>query len=139
MTSLLTDLTHAWRGLRKSPGFVCVAVGSLALSIGFNVTIYSVAREMILDDLSARRPDRLVTFGGMTSAAAYRELRRAAVFQDLAFVTGLGNSDWDTGRHKEIAWEMSTSANFFDVLGIRGSIGRLYSQTDEGLPVAVVS
>jgi hypothetical protein len=130
-------LTHSWRGLRKSPAFVCVAVGSLALGIGVNVTIYSVAREMILDDLSARQPERLVSLGTI-STAAYRELRQTGLFQDLAFFT-FGNSDWDTGGHKEIAWEMTTSANFFDVLGVGGSIGRLYSQSDEGRPVAVVS
>ena len=34
---------------------------------------------------------------------------------------------------------MTTSANFFDVLGVGHSLGRLYSQSDAGLPVAVVS
>lgn len=34
---------------------------------------------------------------------------------------------------------MATSANFFDVLGMGASVGRLYTQQDEGHPVAVVS
>lgn len=34
---------------------------------------------------------------------------------------------------------MSTSANFFDVLGVGAALGRLYSQSDDGRPVAVVS
>lgn len=34
---------------------------------------------------------------------------------------------------------MSTSANFFDVLGVGAALGRLYSQGDDGRPVAVVS
>ncbi len=139
MPPLLTDLSHALRGLRKSPTLAAVAVSSLALGIGVNITIYSVAREMILDDLSARRPERLARFGNAVMGARYRDLRRAGVFEDLAFDTGLGNSDWDAGGHSEIVWEMTTSANFFDVLGVGSSIGRLYSQTDEGLPVAVVS
>jgi putative ABC transport system permease protein len=139
MLPLLTDLNHALRSLRKSPILACVAVSSLALGIGVNVTIYSVAREMILDDLSARQPDRLVRLGGAITSPRYRDLRHAAVFQDLAFDTGLGNSDWNAGAHNEIVWEMTTSANFFDVLGVGGSMGRLYSQSDEGRPVAVVS
>jgi putative ABC transport system permease protein len=139
MLPLVTDLTHAVRHLRRSPILVCVAVASLALGIGVNVTVYSVARELILDDLSARRPDRLVTLGGVISAAAYRDLRRSGVFQDLAFVTGLGNSDWNRAGHEEIVWEMTTSANFFDVLGVGASIGRMYSQSDEGPPFVVVS
>ena len=139
MLPLLTDLRHALRSLRQSPAFVFIAISSLALGIGVNVTIYSVAREMILDDLSARRPDRLVTLGAAVNTAQYRDLRDAGVFQELAFDTGLGNSDWHTGGRSEIAWQMTTSANFFDVLGVSSAIGRLYSQADEGLPAAVVS
>src|SRR5690348_7923008 len=132
MLPLLTDLRHALRGLRKTPGFAAIAISSLALGIGVNVTVYSVAREMILDDLSARQPDRLVRLGGVVTTAQFRDLSHAGVFQSLAFDAGLGNSEWDAGGHKEIAWEMTTSANFFDVLGVRSSMGRLYSQADEG-------
>ena len=139
MLAFVNELKSAVRGLRKAPVLAGVAALSLALGIGLNVTLYSVAREMILDDLSAREPDRLVTLGAVTTAAAYGELRRAGVFQDLAYDTGLGNIDWDTAGHKEIAWEMTTSANFFDVLGVRASAGRLYSQSDAGRAMAVVS
>src|SRR3954470_8787314 len=132
MLPLMTDLRHALRGLRKSPALTVIAVSSLALGIGVNVTSYSVAREMIFDDLSARQPDRLVKFGSAVRTARYRDLRQAGIFQDLAFNTGLGNSEWDAGARSEIVWEMTTSANFFDVLGVGGSIGRLYSQADEG-------
>jgi putative ABC transport system permease protein len=111
----------------------------LALGIGANVTIYSVVREMVLDDVSAREPDRLARMGGDVSYARYRELRHAGVFQDLAFRAGFGDVNWNTGAHGETAWQMVTSANFFDVLGVAASVGRLYSQGDEGQPVAVVS
>src|ERR1039458_9489271 len=85
MLPLLTDLSRALRGLRKSPMLVAVAVSSLALGIGANVTIYSVVREMVLDDLSARQPDRLARVAAEIPYARYRELRQAGVFQDLAF------------------------------------------------------
>src|ERR1700694_5882393 len=98
---LLTDFSHAVRSLRKSPALAAVAVASLALGIGANVTIYSVVREMILDDLSARQPDRLARVDGTVTYAQYRELRRADVFQDLAFDTGFGNLNWDSGTHNE--------------------------------------
>jgi putative ABC transport system permease protein len=137
--ALLADLKHALLGLRKSPILAFIAASSLALGLGVNVTIYSVVREMIIDDMSARRPDRLVKLGMETTTAQYRDLRRAGVFQDLTFVTGLGNTDWDTAGRKEITWRMTTSANFFDVLGVGSARGRLYSQSDEGRAVAVVS
>jgi putative ABC transport system permease protein len=136
---LLRDLRHALRGLRHSPSFAVIAISSLSLGISVNVTVYSIVREMILYDLSARQPDRLVRIGSVISYAQYRDLNHAGIFQGLAFDTGLGNSDWDAGGHREIVWEMTTSANFFDVLGVAGSVGRLYSQSDEGNQLAVVS
>jgi predicted permease len=139
MLPVLTDLRHAVRGLRKSPALAAIGIASLALGIGANVTIYSVVREMILDDFSARQPDRLARVGASVTYARYRDLRDTGVFRDLAFETGIGNVDWGAGTHREITWWMNTSANFFDVLGVAASAGRLYSQSDEGLPVAVVS
>ncbi len=139
MPPILTDLIHAFRGLRQSPAFAAIGIASLALGIGANVTIYSVVREMILDDLSARQLDRLARVRAEISDARYRDLRSAGVFQDLAFDTGLGNLNWDVGTHSEVAWQMTTSANFFDVLGVGASAGRLYSQADDGHLVAVVS
>ena len=139
MLPLLTDLIHALRGLRRSPTLAAVAVSSLALGIGLNVTIYSIVREMILDDLSARQPHRLARIAADIPYARYRELRQTGVFQDLAFNVGLKDINWNSGTHGEIVWQMITSANFFDVLSVGPSAGRLYTQTDEGSPVAVVS
>src|ERR1017187_1454782 len=127
MLPLLTDLSRALRGLRKSPMLVAVAVSSLALGIGANVTIYSVVREMVLDDLSARQPDRLARVAAEIPYSRYRELRQAGVFQDLAFNVWLNDINWNSGTHGEVAWQMITSANFFDVLGVGASAGRLYS------------
>jgi hypothetical protein len=139
MLSLWRDLLYAARVLAKSPGLVVVAVASLALGIGANITAYSVVREMILDDLSAREPQRLARAGGEVDYAMYRELRHAGVFQDLAFNRHLNVCGWQDSARGEMAWSIETSANFFDVLGVRGSLGRLYSQADEGRAVAAVS
>jgi hypothetical protein len=98
---VLRDLRHALRGLRRWPTFALIAVSSLALGIGVNVTVYSIAREMILDDLSASQPDRLVRLGGVISSARYRTLNQIGIFRGLAFDTGLGNSDWDAGTREE--------------------------------------
>jgi putative ABC transport system permease protein len=94
---------------------------------------------MIFDDISARQPDRLARIDAVVSYAQFRDLQRAGAFQDLAFQSFLGNLNWDTKPRSEMAWDMSTSANFFDVLGNLAVRGRLYSQGDEGRPVAVVS
>jgi predicted permease len=139
MLSLFADLNQALRGLRKSPTLAGMGVLSLALGLGANVTIYSIVREMVLDNISARQPDRLARMATEIPYGRYRELRDTGVFKGLAFTLWFNDIDWISGTHGEVVWQMVTSANFFDVLGVGASVGRLYSQNDEGHPVAVLS
>src|SRR6185437_5039140 len=102
MWSLMVDFRHAVRGLRKTPALATVAIASIALGIGANVTVFSVVREMILDDLSARSPDRLARVEGLdASYTVYRRLRAAGAFEDLAFYRGFGDRIWRTGNRSE--------------------------------------
>lgn len=128
-----------FRFLRRSPALAAAAITSLALGIAANVTVYSIVREMVLDDLSASQPDRLARVDAQVSYGQYRQLRAAGVFQDLAFQLGFGDIDWRTASGGERVWRLSASANFFDVLGVRASAGRLFTQADEGRDVAVAS
>jgi putative ABC transport system permease protein len=126
MQPFLIDFRQAGRSLRKAPGLTAVAIVSLAVGIGANVTVFSVVREMILDDLSAQRPNRLARVEGIdVSYTLYRQLRTAGAFDDLAFYRNFGDRVWSAGDRSEIVWRLTTSANFFDVLGIRAYAGRL--------------
>jgi hypothetical protein len=53
---LWADLLYTARILRKSPGFTAIAVGSLAIAIGANTTIFSIANEMLYERLSVPTP-----------------------------------------------------------------------------------
>lgn len=136
---MLSDLRYAIRALRRSPALSAMAMVSLALGIGGSVTVYSIVREMILSDISATRLDRLARVDGSLTYAQYRTLRPIAGFQDLAFDTGLHDAIWNNGDRAEVIWAMDTSPNFFEVLGIHAAAGRLYGQSDEGAPIAVVT
>lgn len=57
---LRQDLAYAVRQLRHNPGFATVAVLSLAIGIGANTTIYSVAHSFLARPVNATRPDELV-------------------------------------------------------------------------------
>jgi hypothetical protein len=86
----------------------------LALGIGANVTIYSIVREMVLDDISAWQPDRLARVAADIPYDRYRELQDAGVFRYLAYDLRFSDINWISGAHGEVVWQMVTSANFFD-------------------------
>ena len=59
---LLHDLYYAWRSLAKTPGFLIVAVLSLALGIGANTALFSLVYSALYKTLPVKNADRLVIF-----------------------------------------------------------------------------
>ncbi len=55
-----TELRHAARSLRRSPGFMLTTVITLAIAIGANTAIYSALRSLVLHPLPFADSDRLV-------------------------------------------------------------------------------
>src|SRR4026209_399771 len=100
---MLPDLRFALRTLARAPGFTLVAVLSLALGIGANSAIFSVARALLLKPLPYAHADRLVILWntspglGITedwfSTTQYFDIKQgSAAFDQLAIAIG-GNEN----------------------------------------------
>jgi putative ABC transport system permease protein len=133
--SLLRDLRYGARGLAREPGFTAVAVLTLALAIGANTAIFSVADGLLLRPLPLPRADRLVLVmrhfrDGETQSVSPNKLfflppRLQGVFSRSAAYEALGapfNLVGD-GLPERIRGAHVT-ADFFPTIGVQPLLGR---------------
>ena len=98
MESVIKDLKFAFRSLFKRPGFVAVAVMTLALGIGGSTAIFTVVDAALLRGLPYKSPDRLVHLWEKTpkdefakremSYPDYQDYQKNNVLEGLAAYTG---------------------------------------------------
>ncbi|MPZ20264.1 MAG: FtsX-like permease family protein [Luteitalea sp.] len=60
METIIRDVRHAWRTLRRNPAFASVTVVTLALGIGATVAIFTVLEGVLLRPLPYDHPERIV-------------------------------------------------------------------------------
>lgn len=151
--SLLADLRYGLRSLQRSPGFTAVCILTLALGLGANTAIFSMVNALLLHPYNFRSLDTLVRVWedrGIDSGvdARYIAPADAAVLQSSTNVfdslTTYSFKSFSLGAGESVQPILGcrVSANFFDVLGVAPSLGRLFA-THEDQPgsdqVAVVS
>ena len=141
LASLAQDLRFALRSLRKSPGFVAVAVLTLALGVGANTAIFSVVNGVLLTPLALHEPGRLVSLGEAVTGGAPSDLastspgsffdwqRQATALRLGAFA---GSEGTLTGRGEpERLLGANTAGGLFGVLGVPPLFGRAIASADE--------
>jgi putative ABC transport system permease protein len=137
------DLKYALRILAKNPAFTAVAVATLALGIGANTAIFSVANALLLRGLPFAAPDRLVLISGSDfdregsygrlSYPFFRLIRdNAKSYSAVAACTYDSFSLTGHGDPQEIE-SARADWNFFDMLGVRMLGGRSF-RPEEDLP-----
>ena len=128
LEDLGSDLRYAARALRRNRALTLAAVGSLALGIGANTTIFSVAREALFSEPSCRDPQSLVeiSVSGNTwvPMSQYRFLEDAHVFEGLAGMNIQMVVNWRDGNHSYRLAGTRVTGDFFEVVGIPVALGR---------------
>jgi predicted permease len=150
LEDLIKDVRYAARGLRRSPGFLAVAVLSLGLGIGANSAIFGLINAVILRSLPVREPERLVLI------TRVREDKPASVSYLLFhhFRTNLQSisaAAADRGNGPTIVIDGSdevvdadlVSGDYFSMLSVEPAAGRLLEASDDVIapeaPAAVIS
>ncbi|PYV03255.1 MAG: hypothetical protein DMG26_09805, partial [Acidobacteria bacterium] len=142
MATLLQDLRYGLRMLTKDPGFTAMAVLTLALGIGANTAMFSVANAVLLEPLPYKRAGRLVTlwwtntaFGSSAPGSVcdpdYVQWRtQNQVFEDMAAFHGMTSNLTGVGEPERLLGS-AVSPNIFHLLGVSPLLGRTFLPEEE--------
>jgi predicted permease len=135
----MTNLRLAFRSLRRQPAFAAIAVFTLAMGIGANTAIFTVADALLLKPMpyadarnllliTARRAD------GSAQPLSWPRVRmiqeQSSAFSGIAAFTRetfnlTGAGDPEQVLSARVSW------NFFDVLGVRPAAGRTFLPAED--------
>ena len=150
MGNVIQDFRYALRMLRKSAGFTVIAILTLAIGIGASTAIFSLLDQVLLRRLPVQKPEELVVLrspgetpghrwsdGDLGQSFSYpmykalREQNKALAGMLARYVTGVSTS---YQGNSEIAECELISGNYFEVLGVRPVLGRVFTLNDEQAP-----
>jgi putative ABC transport system permease protein len=149
MRTLWQDARFGLRTLRKSPGFAAIVVVTLALGIGVNTAMFSVANAVLWSSLPYAQPERLVAVAEVGPGdqekvwgATYPTFRdwkaRAGSIDGMAATTG-ANRVLREGEPVRVRGA-AVSHEFFPLLAVQPAIGRVITVEDDkqGAPAVIV-
>jgi predicted permease len=152
---LFQDLKHGARMLLKNPGFSCVAIASIAIGVGANAAMFSLADAMVLRPLAVPRPHDVITVAALppaegirNPAMSYRDyldvrdgtrtFERLAAYQLVAVGFATGRDDL---AQRSVG--VASSENLLDASGVTPRLGRWFRADENALvgrsPVVVLA
>jgi putative ABC transport system permease protein len=134
MGTFWQDIKFGFRTLAKSPGFTALAIVALALGIGANTAIFSIADAFLLKPINIPDPEHLVVAGEMApqqtsdlnsvAPANYRDWQEQAKSFEV-----MGTDQWDevsltgVGAPEKVQGFL-VSTNFFEICSAQPMLGR---------------
>ena len=155
LETLVKDVRYAFRMMRRSPGFTATAVIMLALVIGANTAVFTLANALLLKPLPLPDADRLalvrlelsstrgIAAGESVDGTAWKTIAESPWADHAAVFT-----NWTTGvnlvvnQQARFADQQRVGAGFFRVLGVPPAIGREFTPEEDipgGPAVAILS
>ena len=152
MRAIWQDIRFGARMLGKHPGFTAIAMLTLAIGIGANTAIFSLVNQVLLRHLPVQNPGELVllrspgpTRGHVWSDGdqaqsfsypMYKGLRDTnSVFSGMLARFAIPASIASRGQTERGSGEL-VSGNYFEVLGVRPAVGRVFTLDDDRVPGA---
>jgi putative ABC transport system permease protein len=139
LETLAQDVRFGTRMLWRTPGFTVAALLTLTLGIGANTAIFTIVDAVLLRPLPYVDPERLVTVGDrtadglatnvdFTTVADWRA--RSQSFESLALMRS-----WQptlvAGGEAERLPAVRVSWHYFDMMGVRPALGRMFTADDD--------
>jgi len=156
MDGFRQDLVHAWRGLRRAPGFALIVVLTLGLALGANATMFGLTDrllfraptgighpEQVRRVLVARWINGLTPPSPTISYPSFEDFRdRTRSFQQVAGIDEVIYSS-GTGPSARPVHVTQVTGQYFALLEVQPLLGRLFGEAEDAAPsgttVAVLS
>lgn len=148
MRAFVQDLQYGIRMMLKTPAFSIGVIATMAVTIGANAAIFSVAHAVLLRQLPFRSPEQLVWVWSRQT------VREKAPFNIADFIDYRDGNDAFGHLSAMAAWSatltaageperlqgLRVSADLFETLGVDAAIGRTLRPEDDrpGTPKVVV-
>jgi putative ABC transport system permease protein len=152
--AFLQDLRHAFRGMRRNPGFTLLVAAVLAVGIGACTTVFSILNTLFYRPLAYEHAEQLVMVGDAYSRGQksgpmapvdwydYQEWQKQG--QSFQAIVAYRPEPFDvsTGGDPERMRGERVAAGYFEMLGVRPLLGRGFEKADfqpGAAPVLVLS
>jgi predicted permease len=139
ISGIYSSIRYALRAFRRNPVFTAVTVGSLALGIGANTAVFTLLDQLVLRLLPVKQPEQLVMIWPagpymgnsegerVTSYPMYQDFQRKAPAFDFVFAQYDQQVAMSFHGSTERANGQLVSGNYFQALGVRPALGRVFS------------
>jgi predicted permease len=140
METLFQDLRYTFRTLRRDAGFAIFVILIAGLGIGASATVFTVVNTLLLRPLPFAEPAQLVWIANRDSAGLSGQTTQVGHMVDLRARTqtlsaiagymafyGVGDNLLSGNGEPERLTGVPVTGNFFDVLGVRPQLGRVFT------------